>query len=401
MTEKKPLFFRDEGALGDVLSQARGLVGESEKLVDKVRDLGESAEEYAELVEDAKYKVGIRERLGEGVEGFKNKLNELATTWKDKREEELMQKEAELQAKQDEIENQRKTLEENLARMEEEQKGTLSKEMERINQHSEEVKSELEKLNRTKEAIDNVLSESEEEIRDKTLTREEVEFLKVDYFNLVKSRLDKGLKSPITSTHHYGNWDIGQKGDMLTAAIKAGVRRKPAIRFDVRYMIPEEEEGFIYKKMGGEALEAITGYLGEEKGEDSFHAFVLVSPTGWTSNVMHRAENIFDSNTSVYLVDLMERSLVCNEKDKKTKEMEEWFSPVSLEEEVNSLREKLKAEVEEENASQFRADKVSAKYSVPRKVVIAAFKAMAADKVGEVIGKREGAKDLIFLVGGA
>jgi len=393
-------FFRGEGEIGDVISQAKNLLAESEGLSLDLQKLSETTVEFATLVEEAKYKIGIRERLGQNVDAFKKKIGDLTATWKETRKAELTKKEAEILERADALERERADFEGRMEGVEEEQRQKLSSELESLRVVQEQVQSELGELSATKATIEDILSESEDEVRDKTLSVEEVEFLKVNYFNLVHSRIKQGLKSPITGEHHYGNWEMKEGDGRLSATIKTGVKRRVAIRFDLRFIPSEDVDGFIYKKIGLDSLEEITGYLADKKDKDAYHALILVSPTGWTNGVSQRAAALFDNQTSVYLVDLMGRTITFNNGDKKTAEMQEWFSPVSLEEEVNEVKARLQKEAAEERTSQFRADKVVSQYGVPRKIVVATFKAMEKEGSGSIIDRSEGAKDLIFLVGG-
>ncbi|MFH1323573.1 MAG: hypothetical protein ABIH80_07125, partial [Methanobacteriota archaeon] len=83
--EKKPLFFRDEGDMGDVLSQARG-IAKKVQLINKDLDARiKETDDLKEQVEEESYGKVIRESLGRKVDSAKSGISSILSRWKDSR----------------------------------------------------------------------------------------------------------------------------------------------------------------------------------------------------------------------------------------------------------------------------------------------------------------------------
>jgi len=398
---KEAMFFRDEGEMGDVLSEAKRLLEETRVLEENIQSQRESIDEYREHVEDVRYKQAIKELIGEAVEDFKGVVAGMVNEWNEKKNQ-LEKREEEIAVQQQTILEAEKKIESRINEFEIEQRERTNEELKSISEISENVKEQLDEIEKTKNAIDNILTEDAETMRDRLLSKEDVEFLRLNYFSLVQSRLaGKGVVNPLTA-EEYGrkDWKIDVEKEGIIAKITRGVIREHiSVGFDIKFIIPEDEEGFIYRKIGKEVSEVITGFIQSGDGDkNSFSALTLVSPTGWSEWVIDKVENIRNMNSSVYLVDLSEREVFFNDGNKKTKLFEEWFIPVSTEEEIEDMIAKLEEEIGG-GVLQFRADKVASKYKVPRKIVVSAFREMVEEEKGEIISLEEGAKDILLVVG--
>ena len=283
-----------------------------------------------------------------------------------------------------------------------EQKERMGKELQNVSRLSANVKEQLAEIEKTKKAIDNILAEDAEMVRDRLLSKEDVEFLRLNYFSLMQSRLaGKGVVNPLTGEEYgRGDWKIDVEKEEIIAKIKRGIIREHiSVGFNIKFIVPEDEEGFVYRRTGKEISDVITGFIqAGESDKNSFNALTLVSPTGWSEWIIDKVESIRNMNSSVYLVDLNERKVFFNDGDKKTKTFAEWFAPVSMEEEIEDMVAKLEDEMEEGGVLQFRADKVASKYQVPRKVVVGAFREMVEEERGEIISPEEGAKDILLVM---
>lgn len=402
--DKQPLFFKDTGAMGDVLGEAQRLLEETKQeakaLEKSVKAQKESVDGYREEVEKTRYRQVIKELIGEGVEDVKGVVAGMVTEWKDKKLQ-MKQREEELAMQQQALLEREQKIESSIQDFEAEQRERMSAELQNIAQLSANVKEQMEELDKTKNTIDTILAEDEESIRDSVLSQEDVAFLRLNYFSLLQSRLaSQGVVNPLTEAKFSKNvWEVETTNKGIVARITQGILgQHTAVGFDIKFIVPEAEEGFIYQKSGKEVADTITGFIeAGSKDKDSFGALVLVSPTGWTDGIIEKVQNIQNMTKSVYLVDLSERAIFFNESDTKTKQFAEWFAPVPVEEEIADMVTKLEEEIEE-GVLQFRADKVAAKYQVPRKIVMGAFKEMVDEEKGEIISPEEGAKDSILLV---
>jgi hypothetical protein len=155
-------------------------------------------------------------------------------------------------------------------------------------------------------------------------------------------------------------------------------------------------EGYVYKKKGMEVTDQIKRFVNSSDNE-SYSTLVLVCPTGWDDEIKSHVETMCHSNVSIYLADLSEKKMFFNRNDEKTMNFSEWFAPLSMDDEINDLVEKLKIDINNGDI-QFRADKVVEKYKVPRKIVISAFHKIVESKNAELIDRSEGAKDIILLM---
>jgi hypothetical protein len=402
---KQPLFFKDTGTMGDVLGEAQKLLEETKKeaqaLEERVKVQKESVDEYREEVEQTRYRQVIRERIGEGVEDVRGAVAGMVTEWKDKKLQ-MKQREEELALQQHALEEREQQLESRLEEIEAEQRDRMHAELQDITQLSATVKGQMDELEKTKRTIDDILSEDEETLQDRVLTREDVDFLRLNYFSLLQSRLaSQGVVNPLTDAKYSKNvWKVETTNEEVVARIPLGVLgQHTAVGFEIRLIVPEAEEGFVYQKTGKEVAEVVTGFIeAGERDKDSFGALVFVSPTGWTDWAIEKVQTILNMTKSVYLVDLNERTLFYNESDKKTKQFAEWFVPVPVEDEIAAMVTKLNQEIEEASVLQFRVDKVCEKYQAPRKIVLGAFNELVNEGKGEIITPDEGAKDSILLV---
>jgi len=397
---KEAMFFRDEGEMGDVLGEAKRLLEETRVLEEGIKSQRESVDEYREQVEEVRYRQAIKELIGEAVEDFKGIVAGMVNEWNAKKNQ-LERREEEIAVQQQAILEAEKKIESRIKEFEIEQRERTNEELKSISEISENVKEQLDEIEKTKDAVDNILTEDAEAIRDRVLSKEDVEFLRLNYFSLIQSRLaGKGVINPLTGEEYGGeDWKIDVEKEGIIAKITRGIIREHiSVGFDIKFIIPEDEEGFIYRKAGKEVFNVITGFIQAGEGDkNSFNALTLVSPTGWSEWVVDKVKNIRSMNNSVYLVDLSEREVFFNDGDKKTKMFVEWFVPVSLEEEIENMVAKLEEEIKG-GVLQFRADKATSKYQVPRKIVVGAFREMVEEGKGEIIPPEEGAKDVLLVV---
>ena len=398
---KEAMFFRDKGEMGDVLSEAKRLLEETKVLGENIQSQRESVDEYREQVEEVRYRQAIKELIGEAVEDFKGVVAGMVNEWNEKKLQ-MKKREEEIATQQQAILEAEKKIESRINEFEIEQRERTNEELKSISEISENVKEQLDEIEKTKNVIDNILTEDAETIRDRLLSKEDVEFLRLNYFSLMQSRLaNKGVVNPLTGEeYNREDWKIDVEKEGIIAKITRGIIREHiSVGFDIKFIIPEDEEGFIYRKAGKEVFNVITGFIQAGEGDkNSFNALTLVSPTGWSEWVIEKVENIRNMNNSVYLVDLSERKVFFNDSDKKTKLFAEWFIPVSMEEEIEDMVAKLKDEIEG-GVLQFRADKVASKYKVPRKIVVSVFREMVEEEKGEIISPEDGAKDVLLVVG--
>jgi len=395
---KEAMLFRDEGEMGDVLSEAKRLLEETRALEENIQSQRESIDEYREHVEDARCLQAIKELIGEEVEDIKDVVAGMVNEWNEKKNQ-LEKEEEEIAMQQQAILEREQKIENRTNEFETEQRERMNKELQNISQLSANVEEQLAGIEKTKNAVDNILTEDTEAIRDRLLSKEDVEFLRLNYFSLMQSRLaSKRVVNPLTGEEYGGeDWKIDVEKEELIAKITKGViRERISVGFEIKFIVPEDEEGFVYRKTGKEISDVITGFI-QTNDKNSFNALTLVSPTGWSEWVIDKVKNIRNMNNSVYLVDLSEREVFFNDGNKKTKLFAEWFVPVSMEEEITDMIAKLEEEIEG-GVLQFRADKVASKYQVPRKIVMSAFREMVEEEKGEIISPEEGAKDILLVV---
>jgi hypothetical protein len=395
--EKKTLFFKDEGEMGDVLSQARGLARKVQIITKHLDTQIKEISELKEQVEEENYNQVIKENLGKKTDTTKSKFSSLISNWRGKKNEVEKEKE-ELQAQQVEILSQKQGLEEKQNEVNPEQQEILAKELQNISRLEEKVSEKLVKLENTKEAIENILNENKEKIRENILTNEEVEFIKLKYFSLIRSRLRiKSITSPVSNNSYYEkDWKLTlMENEIIAKTMKGIIKSHNDIYFDIIYTVPMDIEGYVYKKKGMEVTDTIKKFINSVDGE-SYNALVLACPTGWDDEIKSQVGTMSHSNASIYLIDLAEKQMVFNRNDEKTMNFSEWFAPLSMDDEVNDLVEKLNIDIKNGDI-QFRADKVVEKYKVPRKIVISAFHKIADSKNAEIIDRSEGAKDIILL----
>ena len=396
---KEAMFFRDESEMGDVLGEAKRLLEETRALEENIQSQRESVEEYREHVEDVRYRQAIKQLIGEAVEDFKGVVAGMVSEWTEKKLQ-MKKREEEIATQQQAILEAEKKIESRINEFEIEQRERTNEELKSISEISENVKEQLAEVEKAKNAIDNILTEDEEAIRDRLLSKEDVEFLRLNYFSLMQSRLaSKRVVNPLTGEeYNREDWKIDVEKEGIIAKITKGViRERISVGFDIKFIVPEDEEGFVYRKTGKEISDVITGFI-QTNDKNSFNVLTLVSPTGWSEWVIGKVKNIRNMNNSVYLVDLSEREVFFNDGDKKTKLFAEWFVPVSVEEEIEDMIAKLEEEIEG-GVLQFRADKVASKYQVPRTIVVSAFREMIEEGKGEIISPGDGAKDILLVVG--
>jgi len=396
--EKKPLFFKDAGEMGDVLSEAKGLAKKVQLLNKHLDTQIKEIDELKEQIEEESNKEVIRESLGEKIGNVKNKFSSMISNLKGKKDL-VEQKKGELQAEQVEIQSQKQEIENKQNEVDPEQKANLAKELQNISQLEETVSEKLAKLEKTQASIENILNENKEKIRENILTNEEVEFIKLKYFSLIRSRLtSKIITSPVSNNSYVDkDWKLTLMENEIVAKTMRGIfKTKNDIYFDIIFSTPMDIEGYVYKKKGMEVTETIKRFANSSDNE-SYSALVLVCPTGWDDEIKSHVETMCHSNVSIYLADLSEKKMFFNRNDEKTMNFSEWFAPLSMDDEINDLVEKLKVDINNGDI-QFRADKVVEKYKVPRKIVISAFHKIVESKNAELIDRSEGAKDIILLM---
>ncbi|MEA3281749.1 MAG: hypothetical protein U9Q68_04180 [Euryarchaeota archaeon] len=397
---KEPMFFRDAGEMGDVLGEAKRLLEDAKVLEETAHAHRESAGEYREHALEVMAGLAIRELIDVEIEDFRGVVAGIANEWREKKNQ-METKEEEILLREQAILEKEREIESRIAESVVEQRERMGEELQKISMLSANVLEQLDEVERIKSTIDSILAEDEETIRDRLLSKEDVEFLRLNYFSLMQSRLtSRGVVSPLTGDeYNRGAWELDATDEEITAEITRGmIKKRTTIRFEIKFLVPGDEEGFIYRKIGKDASDMITGFIQpDEGGKNSYGALVLVSPTGWSEWIIDKVAKIRNMNKSVYLVDLSEGEVFFNDGDKKTKLFSEWFVPVSIEEEIGGVVAKLKEAVAG-GTSQFRADKVALQYQVPRKIVVAAFKELVDDERGEVILPEEGAKDVMLVV---
>lgn len=396
--EKKPLFFRDEGEMGDVLSQAKG-ISKKVQLINKDLDARiKETDDLKEQVEDESYGQAIRESLGRKPDSAKGGISSIISRWKDRRNRAEKEKQ-ELKEQQAQIKAQLEELEKKKNEVSAQQKENLSQEVQNISNLEQMVTEKMNHLENTRQAIDNILNENKETIREKLLSNEEVEFIKLKYFSLIRSRLaSRGAISPVTrNSYNEKDWKITLMENEIVAKTRTGmIKSHDDVYFDMIYSAPMDIEGYVYKKRGMEVTEHVKKFINSKDNMGSYNVLALACPTGWSDEIKSHIETINDSNTSIYLIDLAEKKMYFNRNDEKTMNTAEWFAPLTLDDEVNEVVEKLQNDIKG-GEIQFRADKVMEKYQVPRKIVISAFHKIAESKSAELIDKSEGAKDIILL----
>ncbi|MDP3103392.1 MAG: hypothetical protein Q8M95_02150 [Candidatus Methanoperedens sp.] len=396
--EKKPLFFRDEGDMGDVLSQAKG-ISKKVQLINKDLDAKiKETDDLKEQVEEESYGQAIRESHGKKTDSAKGGISSIISRWKDRRNRAEKEKQ-ELKAQQDQIKAQLEELERKKNEVSAQQKENLSQEVQNISNLEQMVTEKMNRLENTRQAIDNILNENKETIREKLLSNEEVEFIKLKYFSLIRSRLaSRGVISPVTrNSYNEKDWKITLMENEIVAKTRTGmIKSHDDVYFDIIYSAPMDIEGYVYKKKGMEVTEQVKKFINSKDNMGSYNVLALACPTGWSDEIKSHIETINDSNTSIYLLDLAEKKMYFNRNDEKTMNTAEWFAPLTLDDEVNEVVEKLQNDIKG-GEIQFRADKVMEKYKVPRKIVISAFHKIAESKSAEIIDKSEGAKDIILL----
>ena len=400
MMNKEPIFFRDTGEMGDVLSKAKKLLEDARVLEETTRAHRESVDEYREHALEVMSEQAIRELIGVETEDFRGVVAGIASEW-DEKKSQMETKEEEIRLQQQAILEKEHEIESRILESEVEQREQMGGELQKISLLSANVLEQLSEVERIKSTIDSILAEDEGAIRDRLLSKEDVEFLRLNYFSLMQSRLtSQGVVSPLTGDeYNKGAWEIDATDEGITAEITRGmIKKRVAVGFEIKFLVPADEEGFIYRKIGKDASDMITGFIQpDEGGKNSFGALVLVSPTGWSEWIIDKVTHIRNMNKSVYLVDLSERTVFFNDSDEKIKLFSDWFVPVSIEEAVGDMVTKLKDAVAG-GMSQFRADKVVLQYQVPRKIVMAAFKEMVEGGKGEFILPEEGARDVMLVV---
>jgi len=397
---KEPMFFRDEGEMGDVLDEAESLLEETRVLEEKVQAQIILVVEYYRYLEDVVSSQTNKKMVGEEIGGIKDEFTEMVNEW-DEKKDQLKKKEEEITRQQQLILERETKIESQMENFEIEQKERISKELHKISQLSTNVEEQLNEVERIKNIIDNILSEDGESIEDKLFSKEDIEYLQLNYFSLMRSRLtSRGVVNPLTKEEYNKSaWEIDIANKEINARIIRGIiKKRVSVGFNIKFIVPEDEEGFIYRKIGKDVSDVITGFLqSNEDGKNSFNALVLISPTGWSEWIIDKVINIRNMNKCVYLVDLCERNIFFNSSDTKTKLFAKWFLPVSLEEEIENMVVNLEEDIKN-GVLQFRVDKIALQYKIPRKIVISAFKEIVNNGKGEFILPDDGAKDVILVV---
>ena len=392
----KPLFFRDEGEMGDVLEQARDLSVKIEELTNDVELQSQNLDDFKEELEESINKEGINKRIGNKILKTKKSVTDFMKDWR-KNKSVLGDKEDELKFEQQKLLSAKEEIVQTRTDLTDEESGPISSEIDKLNQLSSKIEEKLEKIESTKAAIDRIFEDNESEIKDKVMSFDDTEFMYINYLNLVKSKIfAENIRNPLYD-EEYSEQDLNLKETDHSFTLKAqkGIfKNKSRFNVDFRFLMPHVEEGFYYKKIGIEHGDLITDFLSSNNFK-SFSALVLVSPTGWTDVIKSRVKSVNSTNQYILLVDLFERVIFTNNTE-ASKNIIDLFTPVSLEEETQKVIELLNSEINN-GTGQFRADKVSNKYKLSRKLVLNAFERMQKSGLGDLINTEEGAKDIIFL----
>lgn len=392
----KPLFFRDEGEMGDVLEQARDLSVKIEELTNDVGLQSQNLDEFKEDLEESINKEGINKRIGNKILKTKKSVADFMKDWR-KNKSVLDDKEDDLKFEQQKLLSAKEEIVQTRSDLTDEESGHLSSEMDKLNQLSSQIEEKLEKIESTKAAIDRIFEENGSEIKDKVMSFDDTEFMYTNYLNLVKSKIfTENIRNPLYD-EEYSEQDLNLKETDHRFTLKAqkGIfKNKSQFNVDFRFLMPHAEEGFYYRKIGIEHGDLITDFLSSNDFK-SFSVLALVSPTGWTDAIKSRVKSVSSTNQSILLVDLFERVIFTNNNE-ASKNVIDLFTPVSLEEETQKVIELLNSEINN-GTGQFRADKVSKKYKLSRKLVLSAFERMQKFGLGDLINTEEGAKDIIFL----
>lgn len=392
----KPLFFRDEGEMGDVLEQARNLSVKIEELTNDVEMQSQNIDDLKEDLEESINKEGINKRIGNKILETKKSVADFMKDWR-KNKSVLGDKEDELKLEQQKLLSAKEKIVQTRTDLTDEESGHLSSEIDKLNQLSSRIEEKLEKIESTKAAIDRIFEDNESEIKDKVMSFDDTEFMYTNYLNLIKSKIfTENIRNPLYD-EEYSEQDLNLKETDHSFTLKAqkGIfKKKSQFNVDFRFLMPHPEEGFYYKKIGIEHGDLITDFLSSNDFK-SFSALVLVSSTGWTDAIKSRVKSVNSTNQSILLVDLFERVIFTNNNE-VSKNVIDLFTPISLEEETQKVIELLNREINL-GTGQFRADKVSKKYELSRKLVLNAFEKMQKSGLGDLIKTEEGAKDIIFL----
>ena len=392
----KPLFFRDEGEMGDVLEQARDLSVKIEELTNDVELQFQNLDEFKEDLEESINREGINKRIGNKILKTKKSVTDFMKDWR-KNKSVLGDKEDELKFEQQKLLSAKEEIVQTRTDLTDEESAPLSSEIDKLNQLSSKIEEKLEKIESTKAAIDRIFEDNESEIKDKVMSFDDTEFMYINYLNLVKSKIfAENIRNPLYD-EEYSEQDLNLKETDHSFTLKAqkGIfKNKSQFNVDFRFLLPHAEEGFYHRKIGIEHGDLITDFLSSNNFK-SFSALVLVSPTGWTDAIKSRVKSVNSTNQYILLVDLFERVIFTNNTE-ASKNIIDLFTPVSLEEETQKVIELLNSEINN-GTGQFRADKVSNKYKLSRKLVLNAFERMQKSGLGDLINTEEGAKDIIFL----
>lgn len=392
----KPLFFRDEGEMGDVLEQARDLSVKIEELTNDVDLQSQNLNDFKEELEESINKESINKRIGNKILKTKKSVTGFMKDWR-KNKSVLGDKEDELKFEQQKLLSAKEEIVETRTDITDEESDPISSEIDKLNQLSSKIEEKLEKIEFTKAAIDRIFEDNECEIKDKVMSFDDTEFMYINYLNLVKSKIfAENIRNPLYD-EEYSEQDLNLKETDHSFTLKAqkGIfKNKSQFNVDFRFLMPHAEEGFYYRKIGIEHGDLITDFLSSNNFK-SFSALVLVSPTGWTDAIKSRVKSVNSTNQYILLVDLFEREIFTNNTE-ASKNIIDLFTPVSLEEETQKVIELLNGEINN-GTGQFRADKVSNKFKLSRKLVLNAFERMQKFGLGDLINTEEGAKDIIFL----
>ena len=382
--------------MGDVLEQAKNLSVKIEDLTNDVNLQSQNLDEFKEDLEESINKEGINKRIGNKILNTKKSVADFMKDWR-KNKSVLNDKEDDLKFEQQKLLSAKEGIVQMRSDLTDEESGHLSSEIDKLNQLSSRIEEKLEKIESTKAAIDRIFEENESEIKDKVMSFDDTEFMYTNYLNLVKSKIfTENIRNPLYD-EEYSEQDLNLKETDHSFTLKAQkglFKNKSQFNVDFRFMMPHAEEGFYYRKIGIEHGDLITDFLSSNDFK-SFSALVLVSPTGWTDAIKSRVKSVNSTNQSILLVDLLERVIFTNNTE-VSKDVIDLFTPISLEEETQKVIELLNSEINH-GMGQFRADKVSKKYKLSRKLVPSAFERMQKSGLGDLIKTEEGAKDIIFL----
>ncbi len=339
---KSPQFFRDDETVGDILSQAREAVTNSQELQSRLNQLRESLSQAEQSTAEARYEHELRSQLqlGSASEGWTERLK---THWHELQEKLHKETDAlrqQLRAHQAEIRELREQLDES-ASDEADSTSDVAEAVNEVTNEAERMQTQLDEVDQRQEAVESLVASGQAERS--VISRHEWRFLTTGYFNVVEGRLNQlALDHPITGEHYPPEaWTI--KRDRRESQLEATLGRKWLRQdaFQVKVSIPTpsvEGEGFLYQPIGEELLEWIQNEIQDVSG-NAYLVLGVASPIGFTETLETYIRQLYAPNASVYLVDLQEHRLTYNDGDAPTEALAHLMAPQSLDEQLGPIRD--------------------------------------------------------------